>query len=185
MTDKPSPGRRSRLMSRVTGRDTKPEWIVRSTLHRLGFRYRLGGAELPGRPDLVLPKYRAALFVHGCFWHAHADCKRASLPKTNASFWQQKLDANVARDRRNQDALTALGWRVIVVWECDLYRDPVAAVGRIVGQLTGQPAGTGLGYHHRLADLERHAVLGIAERKRRYRLGPKPLDSEKNETYDE
>ncbi|QVL50900.1 MAG: DNA mismatch endonuclease Vsr [Thiocapsa sp.] len=138
MTDRLTPAQRSRLMARVVGKDTKPEWILRSALHRLGFRYRLGGGGLPGRPDLILPKYRAVVFVHGCFWHHHADCKRATLPRTNASFWKEKLERNVARDAEAIAALEAAGWGVVVVWECELYRDPVAAVSRVVAALTGE-----------------------------------------------
>jgi DNA mismatch endonuclease (patch repair protein) len=164
-------------MARVRDRDSKPEWVLRTALHRLGFRYRLGGAKLPGRPDLVLPKYRTAIFVHGCFWHAHEHCKRATLPKTNAAFWQDKLAANVARDRRNEEALRALGWRVVVLWECELYRDPVAAVTAVVDRIAGQ-TGAEVRYRERLQALDRPALLGVAEDKRRYRLGPKSLGSD-------
>jgi DNA mismatch endonuclease (patch repair protein) len=175
MTDTLTPAQRSRLMSRVVGRDTKPEWILRSALHRLGFRYRLGGAGLPGRPDLVLPKYRSVVFVHGCFWHRHADCKRATLPRTNADFWKEKLDRNVARDRDAAAALAALGWKVILVWECELYRDPVAAAARVVRELTGEVAARE--YDAQLIGaLDPRRLLRVAEDKRRYRIGSKTLD---------
>ncbi|MFB1488551.1 MULTISPECIES: very short patch repair endonuclease [unclassified Thiocapsa] len=177
MTDKLTPAERSCLMARVVGKDTKPEWILRSALHRLGFRYRLGGGGLPGRPDLILPKYRAVVFVHGCFWHRHADCKRATLPRTNAAFWKEKLDRNVARDAEAVAALEASGWKVIVVWECELYRDPVAVASRVVAALTeGAAELEDFGYD--LGTLDARRLLRVAEEKRRYRIGPKHLDED-------
>lgn len=106
-------------MARVGTKNTKPELLVRRALHRLGFRFRLHGRDLPGRPDIVLPKYRTAIFIHGCFWHRHPGCSKASTPKTRVDFWQDKFDANVARDRRNVIALESAGWRVLIVWECE------------------------------------------------------------------
>ena len=110
--------KRSEVMSRIRGRDTKPELIVRSALHRLGYRFRLFQKHLPGRPDVVLPKYRAAVFVHGCFWHRHADCQFAYTPKSRRRFWLEKFEGNVARDERARIQLTEMGWAVITVWEC-------------------------------------------------------------------
>src|SRR5690348_8362966 len=107
---------RSRMMSGIRGRDTKPELIVRSYLHRAGLRFRLH-ANLPGKPDLVFPKYRTVVFVHGCFWHRHADCRYATVPATNRVFWRKKFSANVRRDEKVTEALQGLGWRVIVAWE--------------------------------------------------------------------
>jgi DNA mismatch endonuclease (patch repair protein) len=108
---------RSRMMSGIRGRDTKPELIVRSFLHRAGLRFRLH-AKLPGKPDLVLAKHRTAVFVHGCFWHRHEGCRFATTPKTSAAFWRDKFAANVRRDTRVQQQLEELGWRVLVIWEC-------------------------------------------------------------------
>lgn len=119
MTDIYDERKRSTLMSGIRVRDTKPEKIVRSVLHRLGYRFRLQRRDLPGRPDIVLPKYKTVIFVHGCFWHQHEGCRKARRPKSNQEFWNSKLDANVHRDHRNQAALEELGWHVIVVWECE------------------------------------------------------------------
>jgi DNA mismatch endonuclease, patch repair protein len=116
--DRISKEHRSWNMSRIRGRDTSAELRVRSALHRLGYRFRLHSAHLPGRPDIVLPKHRTVLFVHGCFWHRHSRCKFATTPSTNAKFWNRKFKENVARDRRNIAALRRAGWRVKVVWEC-------------------------------------------------------------------
>lgn len=109
---------RSDIMRAVRRRDTGPEVSVRRIAHRLGLRFRLCVRELPGSPDLVFPKYRIALFVHGCFWHRHAGCSRASTPKTRAEFWQHKFDMNVQRDSRAAAALADIGWRAEVIWEC-------------------------------------------------------------------
>ena len=105
-------------MSRIRGRDTKPELLVRSVLHALGFRFRLNRARLPGRPDVVLTRHRTVVFVHGCFWHRHTNCRFAYTPKSNLPFWTEKFRGNVARDKEALRALRALGWRTVVVWEC-------------------------------------------------------------------
>jgi DNA mismatch endonuclease (patch repair protein) len=110
---------RSRLMRQVKGRDTKPELAVRSALHRAGFRFRLHRRDLPGRPDIVLPKFKTAIFVHGCFWHGH-DCPRGKLPTTNEVFWATKISGNVRRDNASSGALREQGWYVITIWECRL-----------------------------------------------------------------
>src|SRR5436305_2098230 len=107
-------------MSRIRGADTKPELLVRSALHRAGFRFRLRSRMLPGKPDIVLAKYRTVIFVHGCFWHRHAACKLAYTPKTRMEFWRAKFHGNVQRDRKNVVALTKRGWRVITVWQCEI-----------------------------------------------------------------
>ncbi len=109
---------RSRNMSAIRGRDTKPEMRVRSLLHSLGYRYRLHRKDLPGKPDIVLPKYRTAIFVHGCFWHSH-NCRWGMVtPKTRSEFWTEKRRGTTERDSRNLRALEAAGWRVLVIWEC-------------------------------------------------------------------
>ncbi|WP_370165672.1 very short patch repair endonuclease [Bradyrhizobium diazoefficiens] len=110
---------RSALMARVRGKDTRPELIVRKSAHALGFRFRLHRKDLPGRPDLVFPRLRKAIFVHGCFWHRHSGCSKASMPKTRVDFWRSKFDANVARDARSIAALRTMGWSVCVIWECE------------------------------------------------------------------
>lgn len=103
-------------------KDTKPEILVRKLLHALGYRFRLCRKDLPGKPDIVLPKYRTVIFVHGCFWHQHAGCKAASRPSTNVEFWEKKFARNRERDARVEAELAALGWRVIVIWECEVKR---------------------------------------------------------------
>lgn len=115
-------------MSRIQGSDTSPERNVRSVLHRMGYRFRLNRKDLDGTPDIVLPKYQAVIFVHGCFWHRHPHCKYAYIPKSRVDFWQKKFSENVERDRRSEKRLAGLGWKVIVVWECELkHRSELAA----------------------------------------------------------
>lgn len=114
------PQKRSEIMARVRSKDTKPELVVRKQFHAAGLRYRLHHRGLPGRPDLAFPSRRIAVFVHGCFWHQHPHCPAAAPPKTRADFWREKLAANVRRDERVQEELRAVGWRPVVVWECEL-----------------------------------------------------------------
>ena len=120
MADVVSPTVRSRMMSGIKGKNTKPELVVRSFLHRAGFRYRLHDSHLPGKPDIVLKRYESVVFVHGCFWHQHANCSKASMPSSNSRFWKAKLLGNVERDTRNKRKLVRAGWKVHIVWECDL-----------------------------------------------------------------
>jgi DNA mismatch endonuclease (patch repair protein) len=137
MTDRIDRATRSRNMAAIRGRDTRPEIAVRSYLHRAGIRFRLHCKDLPGRPDIVLPRYRTVVFVHGCFWHRHRDCANSVLPATNREFWREKLDGNVARDERNVHALRDLGWNVIVVWEC---QTDEASLAMLANRLKGTPA---------------------------------------------
>jgi len=111
---------RSRMMAGIRGKDTKPEMVLRRALHARGFRYRLHGKGVPGRPDLILAKHRAVIFVHGCFWHRHEGCLYATTPATRPEFWAEKFASNVRRDRAAHDALAADGWRVATIWECAL-----------------------------------------------------------------
>ncbi|MBY3031554.1 DNA mismatch endonuclease Vsr [Rhizobium leguminosarum] len=131
MVDRLTSERRSWLMSRVKGKNTSPELKVRRTLHALGFRFRLHRKDLPGNPDIVLPKLMRAVFVHGCFWHRHPGCKKASVPKTRPEFWHQKFANNVERDTRTTVALGAIGWTVVVIWECET-KDPDELRRRLV-----------------------------------------------------
>ena len=110
---------RSALMSRIRSGNTQPELAVRRLLHALGYRFRLHRRDLPGRPDIVLPRHSLVIFVHGCFWHQHSGCRLASRPKTRQDYWEPKLAGNVRRDRAAADALASLGWRVAVIWECE------------------------------------------------------------------
>ncbi|TAM13380.1 MAG: DNA mismatch endonuclease Vsr [Pandoraea sp.] len=119
MADVVSPEVRSRMMSGIRGKNTRPEWAVRRALHARGFRYRLHVRDLPGCPDIVLPRHRAVVFVHGCFWHGH-DCPLFRWPKTRADFWQTKIGRNQSNDQKHLAAVRAAGWRVAIVWECAL-----------------------------------------------------------------
>lgn len=123
MADKVSKERRSEIMSLVRGKDTKPELIVRQFLFSKGFRYRLHDNKLQGKPDIKLSKYKTVIFINGCFWHGHTDCKIYVMPKTNKKFWQDKIDKNITRDKKNIEELKNLGWNVIILWECQLKKN--------------------------------------------------------------
>lgn len=138
MADRWTKEKRSEVMRRIKSTDTLPELKLRSALHRLGFRFRLHKKDLPGRPDIVLSKYRTAIFVHGCFWHQHVDCKDGHLPKSSQGYWHNKLARTVERDRQHQLILLQMEWTVIVVWECEIEVDIAACVQRIV-QTLGEP----------------------------------------------
>lgn len=112
--------KRSQIMSHVGGKNTKPELIVRSILHRMGYRFRLHRRDLPGKPDITFPKYKKVIFIHGCFWHGHEGCPKSKRPDTNKEFWNKKLDKNIARDKINMEKIKELGWDVLVVWTCEL-----------------------------------------------------------------
>jgi DNA mismatch endonuclease (patch repair protein) len=123
MSDKLTPERRSWNMSRIKGKDTKIEVEVRKYLFSKGYRFRKNDKRYPGKPDIVLPKYHVAIFVHGCFWHRHEGCKDATIPKTRTEFWLEKFDKNVKNDQIKQEKLRELGWKVIVIWECELKKN--------------------------------------------------------------
>ena len=125
-------------MARVRQKNTAPEIVVRKLLHRLGYRFRLHRRNLPGTPDIVLPKYRKILFVHGCFWHRHLDCSKTTTPKTRTEFWQEKFRANVARDQAKEQALRAAGWEPLVIWECQTF-DIVKLEQRLRRLLSASP----------------------------------------------
>ena len=120
MTDHVDTRKRSAIMAAVHSKNTKPELAVRKLVHAMGYRYRLHGKSLLGRPDLVFARRRKVIFVHGCFWHRHAGCKKASTPKTRPEFWQLKFDANVSRDERIEKTLVEEGWKVLTVWQCEI-----------------------------------------------------------------
>lgn len=120
MADLLTKEKRSWNMSRIKNRNTGPERVVRSMLHRMGYRFKLHESRLPGRPDVVLPKHKTVVFVHGCFWHHHKHCKDATIPKTRTDWWRLKLEGNAKRDRANARKLRKLGWRVLLVWECEI-----------------------------------------------------------------
>lgn len=140
MTDVVDPQTRSRMMAGIRAVNTKPEIALRKALHRVGLRFRLHRKDLPGRPDIVLPRRNAVIFVHGCFWHRHEGCRLTSTPATRQDFWQEKFASNVDRDRRNIAALLADGWRVAVVWECALRKSgsPQSAAVEIATWLDGK-----------------------------------------------
>jgi DNA mismatch endonuclease (patch repair protein) len=134
MADVVDKATRSRMMAGIRGRDTKPETLVRSGLHKIGFRYRLHVSTLPGKPDLVFPKYNAVILVHGCFWHRHSGCRLTTNPASNSAFWKSKFSGNVDRDARDMKALRKLGWRTAVVWECALRREESGEIAERIGK---------------------------------------------------
>ena len=135
MADRLSAEQRSRNMSHCRGKDTSIEIKVRKYLFHHGFRYRKNVKGLPGVPDIVLPKYRTVIFVHGCFWHRHPNCKKASMPATRVDFWQEKFQKNVLNDERHNEELQKLGWNVIVIWECEIKQDFETIMQRVVNDL--------------------------------------------------
>jgi len=127
--------KRSWNMSRIGGKDTRPEIFLRSMLHRAGYRFRLHDRKLPGKPDIVFPKYHIVIFVNGCYWHRHESCPKATTPKTRTHFWKTKFRDTVARDKQKTAELVALGWRTITVWECELDKNPGNVLGNLRRQL--------------------------------------------------
>lgn len=131
MVDVFSTAKRREIMTRIKGKNTTPELYVRRLLHALGYRFRLHRGDLYGSPDIVLPRHRKVVFVHGCFWHGHRRCNRASLPHTNRTFWRDKIEGNRSRDQRVKRQLRRLGWKVLEIWQCQL-RNPVALKRRVL-----------------------------------------------------
>ncbi len=127
MTDIFNTEKRSEIMSNIQSYDTKPEIIVRSIIHRMGFRFRLHRNDLPGSPDIVLPKHKKVIFVHGCFWHGHKNCNRSKRPTTNIFFWDKKLDSNIKRDKQNLIELRKKGWKYLVLWSCEISKKDVTS----------------------------------------------------------
>ena len=139
MSDKLTPEKRSWNMSRIKGKDTKIEVEVRKYLFSKGYRFRKNDKRYPGKPDIVLPKYHVAIFVHGCFWHRHEGCKDATTPKTRTEFWLEKFDKNVKNDQIKQEKLRELGWKVIVIWECELQRSFQETMDKVEKEMTRKP----------------------------------------------
>jgi DNA mismatch endonuclease (patch repair protein) len=140
MVDRLTSTERSWNMSRIRSGNTRPEKVVRSLLHSMGYRYRLHRKDLPGKPDIVLPRYKTAIFVHGCFWHRHQGCKNATMPKTNAEFWKKKLSENVERGSKKQADIERLGWNVVTIWECETEKSPIELAAILQGRISGQAA---------------------------------------------
>lgn len=140
MVDIVDPSTRSRMMAGIKGRNTKPELLIRSLLHKKGFRYRLHVKDLPGKPDIVLPKYRSVIFIHGCFWHGHQGCHLFKLPATRTEFWKEKIDRNQMNDLKAVNLLLDSNWKVCIVWECSIRgakKDPEKVVNKISDWLSG------------------------------------------------
>lgn len=137
MADRLSPEKRSWNMSRIKGKDTKPEIAVRKYLFREGFRFRKNDKRYPGKPDIVLPKYHTVIFIHGCFWHHHAGCKQATMPKTRTEFWEKKFAQNTDNDTRHKRQLEEMGFRVITIWECEIEKDFDGTMEKLIFDLKG------------------------------------------------
>jgi DNA mismatch endonuclease, patch repair protein len=133
--DRLTPEKRSWIMSRIKGKDTRPEIALRSLLHRAGFRFRIHSRTLAGRPDIVLPKYKTVVFLHGCFWHRHEECKYAYTPKSRQEFWLEKFSETVKRDKLKKAELQSMGWQVLTVWECELSAAPAVTLEGIISKL--------------------------------------------------
>ena len=126
--------KRSEVMSKIRSKNTKPELLLRSMLHKNGLRYRIHRKDLPGKPDIVFSKYKLIIFIHGCFWHFHKDCPEGRIPNTNTKFWKEKLQKNVEKDERYQKILQKSGWNVLVVWECEIEKKPEWVMQKIMNQ---------------------------------------------------
>jgi DNA mismatch endonuclease (patch repair protein) len=161
MTDTLPLDKRSWNMSRIRSQHTKPELIIRSLLHRAGFRFRITDKKLPGSPDIILPKYKTAVFVHGCFWHRHENCAKARMPGSNQEYWRQKFVRNLERDAAAIKKLELLHWRVAVLWECEILRDPLAVFEALIRELAEERT------QQYVAEMSRQQILQLAEKKRR------------------
>lgn len=159
MADIVTPEKRSKMMAGIRGKNTRPELLVRQLLFSAGYRFKLHRRDLPGIPDIVLPRYRVAILVHGCFWHVHAGCRYAKLPSSNREFWQSKLQGNRERDQRNIRLLMEAGWRVLVVWECNTRVELLSA--NLAKSLTSWLKG-----RQRFAELPRHPMQAGAPGRR-------------------
>lgn len=164
MADPFSKAKRSWVMSRIRSKDTKPELIVRSMLHRCGLRFSLRRKDLPGQPDIVMPKHNMVVFVHGCYWHRHRGCKAARMPAANQEFWQDKFRKTQKRDRQHKKEIEKAGWRVVVIWECQVMKEPEKVLNRILSHIESSD------------DIKTFAVpprkdlLRVAEKKLQYSL---------------
>lgn len=167
MADHLTKKQRSWNMGRIHSKHTKPELIIRSLLHRSGFRFRINYSKLPGSPDIVLPKYKTAIFVHGCFWHRHPNCSKATNPKTNIEHWQEKFYKNVSRDIEIKKKIQKLGWNIIVVWECEIKNDPISVLNEIIKELE---VGSCYKYPQ---EIDRSQIMKIAEKRSKYYLNVK------------
>jgi len=174
--------KRSEVMSKIRSKNTKPEMALRKALFARGFRYRVNDTKLPGKPDIVLPKYKTVIFLHGCFWHRHEGCKYAYTPKTNTEFWVEKITSNKERDKLNLQKLTALGWNVITVWECEIRHehkhDITPLINRIIAELLvhspDYPKKVSMKFYEQIED----QVMMVAENIIEYRYNSSNLDSE-------
>jgi DNA mismatch endonuclease (patch repair protein) len=126
---------RSWLMSQIKEKNTKPEIAIRKLLHSKGFRFRIHDKRLAGKPDLLLPKYKTVIFIHGCFWHQHPGCSVSHMPKSNIEYWASKLGKNIIRDKKNKKELKKAGWKVIVIWECDIKKHPIKTLNKLVSSI--------------------------------------------------
>jgi len=161
---------RSLHMSLIRAENSRPEILLRSILHRLGFRFRVNVKSLPGKPDIVLRKHQAVIFVHGCFWHAHPNCKRARIPSSNRRYWKKKFERNKEKDAKNIREIKRLGWRPCVVWECQVMKSPQAVARRVFRFLTGSP----LSMDDSSYDFpEKRELLHVAEKRRNYLIRKK------------
>lgn len=135
MSDVFSPEKRSQIMAKIRSKNTKIELLVRKWLFSSGYRFRVNDKRYPGTPDIVLPKYKTALFIHGCFWHQHEGCKKSHIPKSNIEYWTNKLNKNVERDKIKINQLNEMGWRVIIIWECELISDPQSRLTHLLQEI--------------------------------------------------